>query len=117
MRGSAAGNLACTGRGGVSGYRGSRERAQPASRGPAAQDRGPCAWCSAVGRGEEVRLGLFEPVAGQDEVCLFVEERDQAGDGWQLAGGKVVGPGEIWVYRAAVRTGRYLLVVPLWGRG
>lgn len=64
-------------------------------------DRGPCAWCSAVGRGEEVRLGLFEPVAGQDEVCLFVEERDQAGDGW---------------HRAAVRTGRYLLVVPLWGQ-
>lgn len=83
---------------------------------PDGADRGPCAWCSAVGRGEEVRLGLFEPVAGQDEVCLFVEERDQAGDGWQLAGGMVVGPGEIWVYRAAVRTGRYLLVVPLCGQ-
>src|SRR5262252_490096 len=52
-------------------------------------------------RREEVRLGLLEPLAGYEDVHGFVVERDQAGDGQELAGWKVVGPREILVDRVA----------------
>ena len=52
-------------------------------------------------RREEVRIGLLEPLAGDEDVHGFVVERDQAGDGQQLAGREVVGPREILVDRVA----------------
>jgi hypothetical protein len=36
----------------------------------------------------KVRLGLLEPLAGEEDVHCFVVERDQAGYGQELAAGK-----------------------------
>ena len=56
---------------------------------------------------EEVGSGLWQPKTVDVEVDPLVVEGDQAGDGQQLAGRVVIGPGEILVavaHRITVRT-------------
>ncbi len=46
-------------------------------------------------------LRALKLLAVEEDVYFFVVERDEAGDGLQLAGGEVVGPGEVRVNAAA----------------
>src|SRR5215471_13702464 len=55
----------------------------------------------AAGGCDEVCVRAFELLAGEEDVYFFVVEGNQARDGLELASGEMVGPGEVWVGRAA----------------